>query len=120
MRHLQSLLACALLALAALACAWPALDKSSLFTAAGSTTADTPQQTATVSGQSLPEGWTAMPAGARSTYLGIHGGTVPVSLLVSTALAWCIQWPERLILWGLGRIRERCSQRNKRRPGAAK
>jgi len=80
MRHLQSLLACALLALA---CAWPALDKSSLFTAAGSTTADTPQQTATVSGQSLPEGWTAMPAGARSTYLGIHGGTVPVSLLVS-------------------------------------
>ena len=52
-------------------------------TAAGSTTADTPQQTATVSGQSLPEGWTAMPAGARSTYLGIHGGTVPVSLLVS-------------------------------------
>ena len=77
------LLACALLALAALACAWPALDKSSLFTAAGSTTADTPQQTATVSGQSLPEGWTAMPAGARSTYLGIHGGTVPVSLLVS-------------------------------------
>ena len=83
MRHLQSLLACALLALAALACAWPALDKSSLFTAAGSTTADTPQQTATVSGQSLPKGWTAMPAGARSTYLGIHGGTVPVSLLVS-------------------------------------
>ena len=83
MRHLQSLLACALLALAALACAWPALDKSSLFTAASSTTADTPQQTATVSGQSLPEGWTAMPAGARSTYLGIHGGTVPVSLLVS-------------------------------------
>ena len=75
MRHLQSLLACALLALAALACAWPALDKSSLFTAAGSTTADTPQQTATVSGQSLPKGWTAMPAGARSTYLGIHGGT---------------------------------------------
>ena len=77
------LLACALLALAALACAWPALDKSSLFTAAGSTTADTPQQTATVSGQSPPKGWTAMPAGARSTYLGIHGGTVPVSLLVS-------------------------------------
>ena len=31
MRHLQSLLACALLSLA---CAWPALDKSSLFTAA--------------------------------------------------------------------------------------
>ena len=77
MRHLQSLLACALLALAALACAWPALDKSSLFTAAGSTTADTPQQTATVSGQSLPEGWTVMPAGARSTYLGIsHGGSM--------------------------------------------
>lgn len=85
MRHLQSLLACALLALAALACMWPALDKSFLSTTAGSAADDTPQQTApaTVSGQPLPEGWTAMPAGARSTYLGIHGGTVPVSLLVS-------------------------------------
>lgn len=85
MRHLQSLLACALLALAALACAWPALDKSPLFTAAGNAAVDTTRQAApaTVSGQPLPEGWTAMPAGARSTYLGIHGGTVPVSLLVS-------------------------------------
>ena len=85
MRHLQSLLACALLALAALACAWPALDKSPLFTAAGNAAVDTTRQAApaTVGGQPLPEGWTAMPAGARSTYLGIHGGTVPVSLLVS-------------------------------------
>ena len=82
MRHLQSLLACALLALAALACAWPALDKSPLFTAAGNAAVDTTRQAApaTVGGQPLPEGWTAMPAGARSTYLGIHGGTVPVSL----------------------------------------
>ena len=84
MRHLQSLLACALLALAALACgAEPSGTKSSCSPQPAGTTADTPQQTATVSGQSLPEGWTAMPAGARSTYLGIHGGTVPVSLLVS-------------------------------------
>lgn len=29
------------------------------------------------------EGWTQMPAGARPTYMGIHGGTMPVSLLVS-------------------------------------
>ncbi len=29
-------------------------------------------------------GWVAMPAGARSAYLGIHGGTVPVSLLVTS------------------------------------
>ncbi len=28
-------------------------------------------------------GWVSMPAGARSAYLGIHGGTVPVSLLVT-------------------------------------
>ena len=85
MRHLQSLLACALLALAALACAWPALDTGPLLRAAGITTAQTPPSAApaTVSGRALPEGWTAMPAGARSTYLGIHGGTVPVSLLVS-------------------------------------
>jgi hypothetical protein len=27
--------------------------------------------------------WTHMPAGARATYIGIHGGTVPVSLLTS-------------------------------------
>ena len=27
--------------------------------------------------------WVYMPAGARSTYIGIHGGTVPVSLLAS-------------------------------------
>ncbi len=29
-------------------------------------------------------GWVSMPAGARSSYLGIHGGTVPVSLLVTS------------------------------------
>ena len=28
------------------------------------------------------DGWTVMPAGARSAFLGIHGGTMPVSLLV--------------------------------------
>lgn len=28
------------------------------------------------------DGWTIMPAGARPTYMGIHGGTMPVSLLV--------------------------------------
>ncbi len=28
-------------------------------------------------------GWVSMPAGARSAYFGIHGGTVPVSLLVT-------------------------------------
>lgn len=28
-------------------------------------------------------GWSIMPAGARPTYMGIHGGTMPVSLLVS-------------------------------------
>ncbi|MDR3358560.1 MAG: hypothetical protein LBN96_06890 [Desulfovibrio sp.] len=27
-------------------------------------------------------GWTIMPAGARPAYMGIHGGTMPVSLLV--------------------------------------
>jgi len=32
--------------------------------------------------ESAPE-WTHMPAGARATYIGIHGGTVPVSLLTS-------------------------------------
>ena len=71
MRHLQSLLACALLALAALACAWPALDTGPLLRAAGITTAQTPPSAApaTVSGRALPEGWTAMPAGARSTYV---------------------------------------------------
>lgn len=32
----------------------------------------------------LPAGdWQVMPEGARPTYIGIHGGTVPVSLLVS-------------------------------------
>lgn len=45
---------------------------------------------------------------------------VPASLLVSVALAWCIQWPERLILWGLGRIRTRCARENNRRREAAK
>ena len=29
------------------------------------------------------EPWVRMPAGARPTYMGIHGGTMPVSLLVS-------------------------------------
>lgn len=29
------------------------------------------------------EDWVYMPAGARPTYFGIHGGTMPVSLLVS-------------------------------------
>ncbi|OUO55337.1 hypothetical protein B5F76_01670 [Desulfovibrio sp. An276] len=29
-------------------------------------------------------GWISMPAGARSAYLGIHGGTVPVSLLATS------------------------------------
>lgn len=28
------------------------------------------------------EGWVVMPAGARPAYMGIHGGTMPVSLLV--------------------------------------
>ncbi|MDO5535984.1 MAG: hypothetical protein Q4F72_00435 [Desulfovibrionaceae bacterium] len=32
----------------------------------------------------LEPGWVGMPAGARSAYLGIHGGTVPVSLLVTS------------------------------------
>ncbi|MCR5813614.1 MAG: hypothetical protein K6G15_03855 [Desulfovibrio sp.] len=31
----------------------------------------------------LEEPWVQMPAGARPTYMGIHGGTMPVSLLVS-------------------------------------
>ena len=29
------------------------------------------------------EAWTYMPAGARPSYMGIHGGTMPVSLLVA-------------------------------------
>ncbi|MBR3663537.1 MAG: hypothetical protein IKN64_02660 [Desulfovibrio sp.] len=34
--------------------------------------------------EKLAEGpWVRMPAGARPTYMGIHGGTMPVSLLVS-------------------------------------
>ncbi|MBO4300595.1 MAG: hypothetical protein J5861_03235 [Desulfovibrio sp.] len=33
-------------------------------------------------GVSNDEGWTAMPAGARPAFFGIHGGTMPVSLLV--------------------------------------
>lgn len=81
MRHLPSLLAYLLLALAALACAWPTLYGGGLFRA------DADQSPAPaagpLTGHALPEGWTGMPAGARSTYLGIHGGTVPVSLLVS-------------------------------------
>lgn len=83
MRHLQSLLACVLLALAALACLWPVVSTSPLFMAAGDGPAPSLPAPATLNGQALPEGWTLMPAGARSTYLGIHGGTVPVSLLVS-------------------------------------
>lgn len=35
-------------------------------------------------GLSNSEGWVAMPAGARPAYIGIHGGTVPVSLLTSS------------------------------------
>ncbi|MBO4369548.1 MAG: hypothetical protein J5803_05560 [Desulfovibrio sp.] len=31
----------------------------------------------------LQSSWVRMPAGARPTYMGIHGGTMPVSLLVS-------------------------------------
>jgi hypothetical protein len=31
----------------------------------------------------LAPGWVYMPAGTRATYIGIHGGTVPVSLLTS-------------------------------------
>lgn len=38
-----------------------------------------PPETAPVNGQ---DGWVIMPAGARSTYMGIHGGTMPVSLLI--------------------------------------
>ena len=36
-------------------------------------------------GPALADGdpWVHMPAGARPTYMGIHGGTMPVSLLVS-------------------------------------
>ncbi len=34
-------------------------------------------------GAESDDGWVTMPAGARSAYMGIHGGTMPVSLLVS-------------------------------------
>lgn len=34
-------------------------------------------------GAELPEEWFIMPAGARPAYFGIHGGTMPVSLLVA-------------------------------------
>lgn len=30
----------------------------------------------------IGDGWTGMPAGARPAYMGIHGGTMPMSLLV--------------------------------------
>lgn len=33
--------------------------------------------------QDAREEWISMPAGAKSAYMGIHGGTMPVSLLVS-------------------------------------
>ena len=36
------------------------------------------------SASAAEEAWTHMPAGARPAYMGIHGGTVPVSLLVSS------------------------------------
>lgn len=32
---------------------------------------------------SAPEKWTVIPAGAKPAYVGIHGGTMPVSLLAS-------------------------------------
>lgn len=35
------------------------------------------------SGLPQGEGWVVMPAGARRSYMGIHGGTMPVSLLVA-------------------------------------
>lgn len=31
----------------------------------------------------VPEDWTFLPAGAKPSYMGIHGGTMPVSLVVS-------------------------------------
>lgn len=34
-------------------------------------------------GKDADDEWVAMPAGARPSYMGIHGGTMPVSLLVS-------------------------------------
>lgn len=36
-----------------------------------------------VAGMEAGDGWVTMPAGARPAYMGIHGGTMPVSLLVS-------------------------------------
>ncbi len=47
-------------------------------------TLHTVTQTQTRSFDVAEPGWVIMPAGARSAYLGIHGGTVPVSLLVSS------------------------------------
>lgn len=40
-------------------------------------------QAASPSGLTAGSGWDLMPAGARPAYMGIHGGTMPVSLLVS-------------------------------------
>lgn len=34
--------------------------------------------------QSSTQGWVSMPSGARTAFFGIHGGTVPVSLLVTS------------------------------------
>lgn len=34
-------------------------------------------------GKNAEDEWVTMPAGARPSYMGIHGGTMPVSLLVS-------------------------------------
>lgn len=36
-----------------------------------------------ICGEAGAEQWTVMPAGAKPSYMGIHGGTMPVSLLVS-------------------------------------
>lgn len=41
-----------------------------------------PEPPSTASAQN-EETWVTMPAGARSAYMGIHGGTMPVSLMVS-------------------------------------
>ena len=38
---------------------------------------------AVVTPEGAPSPWVSIPAGARKTYIGIHGGTVPVSLLTA-------------------------------------
>lgn len=42
-----------------------------------------PARTALTAPADADDGWQIMPAGARPTYIGIHGGTVPVSLLIN-------------------------------------